>query len=77
MSKAEVLAELPRLSRDDLAEVQARLDELIGDAWDERADLTDADKSALDVALDDYARDPNAGEPWEQVRARIESQLRP
>ena len=32
MSKAEILAELPRLSPEDRAEVQARLDELSRDA---------------------------------------------
>ncbi len=37
MSKAEILAQLPHLSREDLAEVEAKLDELAADAWQDRA----------------------------------------
>ena len=33
MSKVEILAELPKLTAEELAEVQARLDELAGETW--------------------------------------------
>ena len=33
MTKAEILAELPKLSVEDRAELRARLDELAGDVW--------------------------------------------
>lgn len=37
MSKTEILTELSHLSTDDLAEVQAKLDELAADAWLDRS----------------------------------------
>jgi hypothetical protein len=77
MSKAEIIAELPRLSAADLAEVQAKLDELAGENWQDHADLTESDKSALNAALAEYQKNPDAGNPWDQVKARIQSKLHP
>jgi putative addiction module component (TIGR02574 family) len=77
MSKAEILAELPKLSPDDLAEVQAKLDELAADSWQDRGELSDADKHALDAALANYQASPNAGISWDEVKARIQAKLRP
>jgi putative addiction module component (TIGR02574 family) len=76
MSKAEILAELPSLQPDELAEVQAKLDELAGEGWLDDSELTDTDKSVLVAALTDYKKNPEAGSPWEEVRARIEAKLR-
>ena len=76
MSKTEILAELPKLKAEELAEVQAKLDELLGETWLDNGELSDADKSALDSALAAYHKDPNAGSTWDQVNARIQSRLR-
>lgn len=76
MSKAEILEELSRLDPRDLADVQAKLDELAGDAWLAESDLTDADRAVLDASLAQYQKTPDAGSPWEEVRARIQSKLR-
>lgn len=75
MSKTEIIAELPRLTASELAEVQAKLDELTGETWHDHADLTDADKSALNSALADYQKNPDAGSSWDQVKARVQSKL--
>ena len=75
MSKADVLSELPRLTRAELVEVQAKLDELIGDGWEPDADLADADKAALDVALRAYGQDPNGGSSWQDVEARLRARF--
>lgn len=75
MSKAEILAELPNLKADELAEVQAKLDELLGETWIDDGELSDADKAALDAALADYQKTPNAGSPWQEVKARIQAKL--
>lgn len=75
MSKAEVLAELPRLTPAELAEVQARLDELIGDAWSGAAGLSEAERKSLDAELDAYAHDPEAGSAWDAVVARVRARL--
>jgi hypothetical protein len=77
MSKTEIIAELPYLSPEDLAEVQAKLDELAGESWQDGGELTDADKSALNAALTEYQKNPDAGRPWDEVKARVQSKLRP
>jgi putative addiction module component (TIGR02574 family) len=75
MSKTEILAELPKLKADELAEVQAKLDELFGEVWLDDGELNDADKAALDAALASYKQNPDAGSSWEEVKARIQSKL--
>lgn len=77
MSKAEIIAELPRLSPEDRAEVQAKLDELAGEAWQDRGELSDADKQALDAALVGYEKSPDASSPWDHAKARVQARLRP
>ena len=75
MSKAEIIAELPKLTTDELADVQARLDELAGEAWLDRGELSDVDKSALDAALAEYQKNPEVGSSWQEVEARIRAKL--
>jgi len=77
MSKAEIIAELPKLQPDELAEVQAKLDELAGEVWRDNGELSAADKKALDAALADYEKDPDVGSPWDEVKARIQAKLHP
>ena len=77
MSKTEILAELPRLQLGELAEVQAKLDELAGEAWLDNGELSTADKAALDAALAEYQAHPDAGTPWREVLARLQAKLRP
>ena len=77
MGKTEIIAELPRLSPDDLAEVQAKLDELAGAAWQDRGQLSDADRHTLDATLAAYANSPDAGSSWDEVKARVQAKLRP
>jgi hypothetical protein len=60
MNKAEIIAELGRLSPEDRAEVQAKLDELAGSAWLDRGDLSDSDKQELDAALIAYEQSPSS-----------------
>jgi hypothetical protein len=76
MGKAEILAELPKLKTEELAEVQARLDELVSEQWLDNSELADADKAALDAALADYAKSPDLGSSWVDVEAHIRAKLR-
>lgn len=76
MSKAEIIAELPNLSPEELAEVQARLDELAGAAWQDRGELSEADKQILDATLTAYEKSPDAGSSWDEVKARVQAGLR-
>jgi len=59
------------------AQVQAKLDELAGNAWQDRGELSEADKQALDAALAEYEKSPDAGSTWDQVKSRVQSKLRP
>ena len=77
MSKAEIIAALPQLSPEDRAEVQAKLDELAGDRWQDGGELSDADKQALDASLVEYRKSPDAGSSWDDVKARVQAKLRP
>jgi hypothetical protein len=77
MSKAQILSELPHLSPEDLADVQAKLDELAGNAWQDRGELSDADKRTLDATLDAYEKSPATGSDWNEAKARIQAKLRP
>jgi putative addiction module component (TIGR02574 family) len=76
MSKTEILAELPKLTTEELGEVQAKLDELAGECWLDDGDLTPEDKAALDAALAEYEKNPDAGSTWQEVEARIRARLR-
>jgi polyhydroxyalkanoate synthesis regulator phasin len=75
MSKTEILAELPNLKADELAEVQAKLDELAGETWCDDGELTETDNAALDTALIDYQQSQHSGDSWDQVKARIQAKL--
>lgn len=77
MSKAEIIAELARLSPEDLADIQSKLDELAGEAWYGRGELSESDKQALDSEIKAYQNDPNAGRPWDEAKTRIQARLRP
>ena len=52
---------------------------LVEDIWDsvaeapESVELTAADKSELDVRLDQYHQNPEAGSPWGVVKERIKN----
>ena len=55
--------------------------QLAEELWDsipESADVTlsDAQKAELDRRLEDLERHPDAGEPWEVVRARLYARLK-
>jgi putative addiction module component (TIGR02574 family) len=77
MSKAEILAELPKLAPKERAEIRAKLDELNGDGWlDTNEPLTAAEKALLDARLAAYAKDPDAGSSWEEVESRIRARLK-
>lgn len=71
MSTAEILAQLPKLTIQELAQVQAKLDELAGETWLDDGELSEDDKAALDSVLSEYKKNPSAGSTWEQVEARI------
>jgi len=77
MSKAEILAELPKLAPEDRAEIQAKIEELAGDGWLEADDpLSDEEKALLEARLAEYEKNPDAGSSWEEVEARLRARLK-
>jgi hypothetical protein len=70
MSKAEILQELPRLTREERGEIVAKARELDGEAWIDPA-VTETEKRILDAELEEFARNPDAGSTWPEVEARI------
>lgn len=66
MSKAEILAELPKLSAHDRGEILARLWHL-----EEAAGPSAREKSLLNEAQVAYDADRSAGAPWSEVESRL------
>jgi hypothetical protein len=73
MSKAEILAELPKLKAEERTQVFERLCEL------QERDLLDGlgptaeEKRLLDQALAEFERDGQPGEPWRDVLQRLQT----
>lgn len=66
MSKAEILAELPKLSAQERREILAQLWRL-----EEAGGPTDREKALLKEAQASYEADPAAGTPWSEVEDRL------
>ena len=64
MSTSEILAELPRLSAEERAEVMNRLWHL-----EEVAGPTENEKTLLNEAQASYDANPSTGVPWREVDA--------
>ncbi len=77
MSKSEILAEIPKLTKEERFEIRVKLAEMDSDGWmDEDDPLSDADKALLEERLAAYEKDPDAGSSWEEVEARIHARLK-
>ncbi|HTJ79454.1 MAG TPA: hypothetical protein VL357_10710 [Rariglobus sp.] len=66
MSKAEIIAELPKLTAEDRGDILARLWQM-----EEVAGPTSREKQLLNEAQAAYDANPNAGSPWSEVEARL------
>jgi len=71
MSKAEILAELTKLSPADRQEILQRLWDLEGLALLRGSEPSAEEKALLDKALAEYQRDAEAGRPWREVLSRL------
>ena len=76
MSKVEILEELPRLTAQERREIRRKLIELDDDEWLDAGDpLTDEEKTLLEARLAAYEKDPDVGNSWEEVEARLHARL--
>ena len=66
MSKAEILAELPRLSQQDRKEILEQLWRL-----EEASGPTPHEQAILNEAQAAYEANSSAGVPWSEVEARL------
>lgn len=77
MSKADILAELPKLTPAERQEIRRQLTKLDGEDWLDAAEpLTDTEKALLDARLAAYEQDPDAGSSWEEVEVRLRARLK-
>jgi hypothetical protein len=73
MSKADILAELPKLRTDERDQVLRRLCELQEEEMVRGSGPGTAEKRILDNALAEFHRDGNPGTPWREVLQRLRS----
>ena len=73
MSKAEILAELPKLEAAERTQVFERLCELQERDLLQGLGPTPEEKRLLDQALAEFERDRQRGEPWRDVLHRLQS----
>lgn len=71
MSKAEILAELPKLRPEERIQVFERLCELQEHDLLQGIGPSADDRKLLDAALAEYERDGTPGRPWRDVLAEI------
>lgn len=75
MSKAEILAELPKLTREERCEVVRRVHEIDGDDWLDEGELSDEEKTLLEARVAEHERNPGAAIPWSEFEARLNQRL--
>jgi len=76
MSKAEILAEIPKLTPQEREEIYLKLTELDGDKWMDADDpLTDADKALIESRIEAHEKNPQTAIPWEEFDARLKQRL--
>lgn len=76
MSKAEILKQLPTLTKAERHEVRLLLTKLDGEDWFESADLSDSEKALLDSRIAEYLANPAAVCTWEEVEAGVDAVLK-
>ena len=67
MSKAEILAELPKLKAEERRQIYQRLCELQEQDLLKGAGPSEEEKKLLDAALAEYEKDRDRGRPWREV----------
>ena len=71
MSKAEILAELPKLKAEERRQIYQRLCELQEQDLLTGSEPSEEEKRLLDSALAEYEKDHDRGRPWREVLADL------
>lgn len=76
MSKAEIVAELPKLTPAERDEVRLKLAEMDGQDWlDEDDPLTESEKALLEARFAAHEADPATAIPWAEYQERLRRRL--
>ena len=76
MSKAEILEQLPKLTKKERREIRLKLAELDSDEWlDEDDPLTEEEKTVLEKRLEDMEKHPEKSIPWAEAEARLKARF--
>lgn len=76
MSKAEILAEIPKLTAEERHEIRLKIAELDGDGWlDEDDPLTEEQKALLESRLEDMEKHSEKSIPWSEAEARLKARF--
>ena len=76
MSKAEILAEIPKLTPQEREEIYLKLAELDDNKWMDADDpLTDADKALIESRIEAHEKNPQTAVLWEEFDARLKQRL--
>jgi putative addiction module component (TIGR02574 family) len=75
MSKAEILEEIPKLTREEREEIRRKLDEIDGVAWLEHDDLTPEQWALVDQRMAEHEADPKSAIPWETLAPSLRKNL--
>ena len=71
MSKAEILAEISRLTKEERYEIRVQLAEMDSDGWIEEDDpLTDAEKALIEARLEAHEKNPDWRASSPSIRLR-------
>ena len=77
MSKADILAELPKLSKDDRHEIRVKLAEMDGGDWLDADDpLSEAQKEIVDSRLAEHERKPQSAISLQEFQERLAAKLK-
>jgi putative addiction module component (TIGR02574 family) len=78
MSHAEIIAELPKLSREERLDILNRLSATLEeDEQPKNGGPSEAEKKLLDQEWEEYQRDKDPGTPWREFIAELRSEGRP
>jgi hypothetical protein len=77
VSKADILAELPKLSKDERHEIRVKLAEMDSGDWLDADDpLSEAHKEVVDSRLTEHERNPQSAISLQEFQERLAAKLK-
>ena len=76
MSKAEILAELPKLKPEERQELRLRLAELDSDDWLDERELSETERKLIEERFLDFEANPQTSIPWDEAKEKLRDLLK-